>query len=74
MKIDNKRNYIVVKVPLFDFPMEEVQELFERIREALPNEYNLIIIPRDVDWCELNKTELYQMRDMLNEVLKNTNE
>jgi len=68
--MENKRNYIVMKVPLFDMAFDEQVNLFNTIKEQLPSGYGIICIPRDVDWCEMTLPELREMHQMMGTYIK----
>lgn len=60
-----KKDIIVIKIPLLDMNMAEAQYWFKSVSNTLPEDYTCICIPREVDWCEMNLSELEEMHRML---------
>ena len=67
------KRLIVIKYPLYAYSLNEVVEIYRSLQEKLQqidNTYDLLAIPHDWEFMELDKEQLLQIRDFIDMVLE----
>lgn len=69
----NVKRFIVIKYPLYEYDLDEVQEIYHGLQKRLQqidSTCDLLAIPHDWEFMELNKEQLLQIRDFIDMVLE----
>ena len=67
------KRLIVIKYPLYAYSLNEVVEIYRSLQEKLQqidSTYDLLAIPHDWEFMELDKEQLLQIRDFIDMVLE----
>lgn len=68
-----KDKVVVIKFPIWSYDLCTLQDQFQGITDFLKEkeyDWDLLLIPRDCDWCEMSYQELKNIRDTINLVLE----
>lgn len=71
---NNKEIFILISILYFDadkYFMDEIQQIFNHLKKVLPEDMELIALPKDFKFyedCSLN--EIIHIRDMLNNIIE----
>ena len=71
--MENVKRFIVMKYPLYEYNLDEVQEIYHRLQKKLQqidNTCDLLAIPHDWEFMELDKEQLLQIRDFIDMILE----
>ena len=69
----NVKRFIVMKYPLYEYDLEDIQEVFHGLQKKLrqiDNTCELLAIPHDWEFMELNREQLLQIRDFIDMILE----
>jgi len=70
--IMNDKEYIVLQYPLERLDVQTVYEIFHNVQEGFP-EYKVVAIPECIQWFEMSREELIQVRGILDWILEKKN-
>lgn len=68
-----KDKVVVIQFPTWSYDLCTLQDQFQGITDFLKEkgyDWDLLLIPRDCDWCEMSYQELKNIRDTINLVLE----
>ena len=68
-----KDKIVVIKFPIWSYDVSTLQDQFTNIAKFIDEKgynWDLLLIPRDCDWCEMSYEELKRFRDTINLILE----
>ena len=68
-----KDKVVLIQFTIWTYDLCKLQDQFKGITQFLQEkgyDWDLLLIPRDCDWCEMSYQELKQVRDTINLVLE----
>lgn len=68
---EKRKPYLLLKYPIYEYNLEEVKEIYQHVKDCLPEDITLIAIPHDWTWEELSYDDIMQLKKMIDIILEN---